>query len=173
MLTVLVGGARSGKSALAVDLAARSGRPVAFIATATADDDEMVARIARHRADRPAWTTIEEPVDLAAAMSAAGAEWCVVVDCLSLWTMNVFERTDDEVLALVTEHVAKARARPGPTIVVGNEVGSGIVPGDPMSRRFRDLLGQVNAVWSRAADQALLAVAGRVLRLDDASGVSL
>lgn len=172
MLTVLVGGARSGKSALAVDLADRSGRPVVFVATATPGDEEMADRIARHRAERPAdWTTVEEPLDLVAAFDRAGDDACVVVDCLSLWTMNAIDRSDDEVLALVGEQVARAHRRVGPTIVVGNEVGSGIVPGDPATRRYRDLLGRVNAAWARAADQAVLVVAGRVVPLADASTV--
>ncbi len=172
MLTVLVGGARSGKSALAVDLAGRSGRPVVFVATATPGDEEMADRIARHRAERPAdWTTVEEPLDLVAAFDRAGDDACVVVDCLSLWTMNAVDRSDDEVLALVSEQVARAHRRVGPTIVVGNEVGSGIVPGDPATRRYRDLLGRVNAAWARAADRAFLVVAGRVVPLADASTV--
>lgn len=168
MLTVLLGGARSGKSALAVDLAARSGRPVAFVATATRSDAEMAGRIDRHRDERPSdWRTIEAPVDLVAALDEAGDDACVVVDCLSLWTMNVFSIDDATVLERVADQVARARARSGPTIVVGNEVGSGIVPGDPASRRYRDLLGRINAAWSRAADRAFLVVAGRVLALDD------
>lgn len=168
MITVLIGGARSGKSALAVDLAARSGRPVVFVATATRSDDEMAERIDRHRAERPAdWRTIEAPVDLVRALDVADDAACVVVDCLSLWTMNVFDDDDATVLARVADQVARARARSGPTIVVGNEVGTGIVPGDPASRRYRDLLGRVNAAWSRVADRAFLVVAGRVLALDD------
>lgn len=172
MLTVLVGGARSGKSALAVDLADRSGRPVVFVATATPGDEEMADRIARHRAERPEdWTTVEEPLDLVAAFDRTGDDACVVVDCLSLWTMNAIDRSDDEVLALVGEQVARAHRRVGPTIVVGNEVGSGIVPGDPATRRYRDLLGRVNAAWARAADRAFLVVAGRVVPLAEASTV--
>ena len=168
MLTVLIGGARSGKSALAVDLAARSGRSVVFVATATRSDDEMADRIDRHRAERPAdWRTIEAPVDLVRALDVADDAACVVVDCLSLWTMNVFAEDDVTVLGRVADQVARARARSGPTVVVGNEVGTGIVPGDPSSRRYRDLLGRVNAAWSRAADRAFLVVAGRVLALDD------
>lgn len=172
MLTVLVGGARSGKSGLAVDLAGRSGCPVVFVATATPGDEEMADRIARHRAERPEdWTTVEEPLDLVTAFDRADDDACVVVDCLSLWTMNAIDRSDDEVLALVGEQVARARRRTGPTIVVGNEVGSGIVPGDPATRRYRDLLGRVNAAWARAADRAFLVVAGRVVPLADASTV--
>lgn len=168
MLTVLVGGARSGKSALATELAARSGRPVVFVATATAADAEMADRIRRHRAERPAgWTTVEAPVDVGGALDAADDAACVVVDCLSLWTMNVFAEPEGAVLARVAEQVARARARSGPTIVVANEVGSGIVPSDAASRRYRDLLGRVNAAWSRAADRAYLVVAGRTLALQD------
>lgn len=167
MLTVLIGGARSGKSSLAVDLATRSGRDVVFVATATSSDDEMADRIARHRAARPAhWRTVEAPTELVPCLEAAG-DACVVIDCLSLWTLNVFADDDAMVLDRVADQVVHARARAAPTIVVGNEVGTGLVPGDPDSRRYRDLLGRVNAAWARAADQAFLVVAGRVVSLGD------
>jgi adenosylcobinamide kinase/adenosylcobinamide-phosphate guanylyltransferase len=92
-LTLLVGGARSGKSTLALGRARRSGAPVVFVATAEARDAEMAERIARHRAERDAgWATIEAPVDLAGALSGVSAETCVIVDCRTLWVAHLFER---------------------------------------------------------------------------------
>jgi adenosylcobinamide kinase / adenosylcobinamide-phosphate guanylyltransferase len=169
-LTVLLGGARSGKSALAQRLAGRWDGPVAVVATGQAGDAEMAERIARHRAARPAgWATVEEPLELAAALAAASGDTFVVVDCLTLWVSNLLEQglDDAEVEARARAAAATAAARAAPTVAVSNEVGSGIVPADPLSRRYRDLLGQVNAVWAVAADHALLLVAGRAVPLAD------
>jgi adenosylcobinamide kinase / adenosylcobinamide-phosphate guanylyltransferase len=168
-LVVLLGGARSGKSARAVELAVRSGDPVTFVATAEAGDDEMAARIAEHRASRPdTWRTVEEPLDLVGALSAAEPGGTVVVDCLSLWTANALERgdSDAEVEAHAARAAASAAARRGLTVAVSNEVGLGIVPPTALGRRYRDLLGRINAAWVDAADEAALVVAGRALRLD-------
>ena len=169
-LTVLLGGARSGKSALAQRLAGRWDGPVTVVATGQARDAEMAERIARHRAARPAgWRTVEEPLELEAALAAAGGDACVVVDCLTLWVSNLLEQglTDAEVDDRARSAASAAVARAAPTVAVSNEVGSGIVPADPLSRRYRDLLGQVNAVWAAEAGQALLLVAGRALPLGD------
>ena len=169
-MTLLLGGARSGKSALAERLAARWDGPVTVVVTAQARDAEMAERIRRHRARRPAgWRTIEEPLDLEAALAKAPAEAQVVLDCLTLWVSNLVEQglTDEQVGQLARSAAAAAAARAAPTVVVSNEVGSGIVPADPLSRRYRDLLGQVNAVWAAAAGQALLLVAGRAVPLAD------
>ena len=166
-LTLLTGGARSGKSALAVEVALRQPAPVVFVATAEAGDDEMAARIAAHRRERPAaWTTVEEPLALGPAVGAADAGACVVVDCLALWTANVLAARGGEA-AVAEAHVAAevAAGRPGPTIAVTNEVGMGVVPATPLGREFRDVLGAVNAIWSRAAAEAFLVVAGRRLAL--------
>jgi adenosyl cobinamide kinase/adenosyl cobinamide phosphate guanylyltransferase len=168
-LTVLLGGARSGKSALAQRLAGRWDGPVTVLATGQARDAEMAERIARHRAARPAgWETVEEPLELEAALAAAGDAF-VVVDCLTLWVSNLLEQglTDAGVEARARAAAATAAARAAPTVAVSNEVGSGIVPSAPLARRYRDLLGQVNAVWAAAADRALLLVAGRALPLAD------
>jgi adenosylcobinamide kinase/adenosylcobinamide-phosphate guanylyltransferase len=166
-LTVLLGGARSGKSSLAVRWAEASGRPVVFVATGRAGDDEMRARIARHRAERPPdWTTIEEHRDPTAAVDAAPAEAFVIVDCLTLWVAGAFERCDDAtVLARADDLGATAARRPSATVVVSNEVGSGIVPADPSTRRFRDLLGAVNTTVAGHAATAWLVVAGRLIAL--------
>jgi adenosyl cobinamide kinase/adenosyl cobinamide phosphate guanylyltransferase len=169
-LTVLLGGARSGKSALAQRLAGRWDGPVTVVATGQARDAEMAERIARHRAARPAgWETVEEPLELAAALAACGRDTLVVVDCLTLWVSNLLEQglTDAEVGARAGTAAAVAAGRTAPTVAVSNEVGSGIVPAEPLARRYRDLLGQVNAVWVAAADRALLLVAGRALPLTD------
>ena len=152
-LVVLVGGARSGKSTLAVERAAAEGAPVTFIATGEAGDQEMAARIALHRAERPTdWTTIEEPVDVRGAIDSVPPGDTVIVDCLSLWVAN---GGDGAVLA----------PRAGLTIAVTNEVGLGIVPENALARAYRDDLGRVNASWVDAADEAYFVVAGRMLRL--------
>jgi adenosyl cobinamide kinase/adenosyl cobinamide phosphate guanylyltransferase len=175
MLTFLTGGARSGKSSLAVRLAAASGLPVVFLATARPEgDDEWHARLARHRAERPgAWSTIEEPVDLAGAIAAADTQAALVVDCLTLWVTNVVQAgmVDDEVEALSRKACTAIVARQAPTFVVSNEVGSSIVPVDPAVRRYRDLLGRVNAMFASSADRAYLTVAGRMLPLLDPDDV--
>jgi adenosylcobinamide kinase/adenosylcobinamide-phosphate guanylyltransferase len=165
-LTLLVGGARAGKSALALRRAAATRRPVVFIATAEARDAEMADRIARHRAERdPGWATVEAPVELAGALAAAPADACVVVDCLTLWVANRFGEGQAEVVRLATEAAELAAGRAAPTIAVSNEVGMGVVPATPVGRRYRDVLGRVNAVWAAAAADAALVVAGRPLWL--------
>jgi adenosyl cobinamide kinase/adenosyl cobinamide phosphate guanylyltransferase len=141
---------------------------VVFVATAEARDAEMAERIARHRAERdPAWATVEAPVDVAGALAAAPAEACVVVDCLTLWVANLLEREDAEIERLAAEAAGLAAGRAGATIAVSNEVGMGVVPASALGRRYRDLLGRVNAVWAERAAAAALVVAGRPLWLDD------
>ncbi len=170
-LTLLLGGARSGKSALALRRAADAGAPVVFIATAEALDAEMEARIARHRAERdPSWTTIEAPLDLRGALADAPARACIVVDCLSFWVANLLrsELGEEEILARAAAGAALARGREGLTIAVSNEVGMGVVPEYALGRRYRDLLGRVNAAWAERAEEALLVLAGRTLRLEAA-----
>jgi adenosyl cobinamide kinase/adenosyl cobinamide phosphate guanylyltransferase len=175
MLTFLTGGARSGKSSLAVRMANGSGLPVVFLATARPEgDDEWHRRLARHRAERPeGWTTVEEPVELASAVAAVDGGAALIVDCLTLWVANVVDAglDDGDVQAAADTAAAAAAARGAPTVVVSNEVGSSIVPVDPGVRRYRDLLGRVNAVFASAADRAYLTVAGRVLPLLDPDDV--
>jgi adenosylcobinamide kinase / adenosylcobinamide-phosphate guanylyltransferase len=164
-LTFLVGGARSGKSALAVALAAAWAGPVAVIATGEARDEEMAERIRLHRAERPQeWATVEEPLELGAALAAVDPAAAVIVDCLSFWVANLLERGDD-VESCSEQAVASARARSALTVVVSNEVGLGVVPVSELGRRYRDVLGRVNQQWAAAADEAALVVAGRKLRL--------
>ncbi|MEM9204659.1 MAG: bifunctional adenosylcobinamide kinase/adenosylcobinamide-phosphate guanylyltransferase [Actinomycetota bacterium] len=175
MLVFVTGGARSGKSRAALEAARHCGRPVVFVATATVGDDEMAERIARHQDERPAgWVTVDAPRALAAAIEAANPDACVLVDCLSLWVTN--ELLADENLSIeqldpmLDTIIAVAADRPGPTIIVSNEVGSGIVPDNALSRSFRDLLGRANQRVAAAADHAHLSVAGRLVELGAASG---
>jgi adenosyl cobinamide kinase/adenosyl cobinamide phosphate guanylyltransferase len=163
-LVLLIGGARSGKSRLALERAEREGKPVSFIATGEAFDGEMTERIERHKAERPyAWATIEEPVELARALASVPAGVTAIVDCLSLWVANVFELEPVEALSAAAARAAAER--PGLTIAVTNEVGMGIVPDNALARAYRDALGRVNAEWAEAADEAHLVVAGRTLSL--------
>lgn len=167
-VTLITGGARSGKSSAALELAQVWGDPVTFIATAESLDAEMADRIERHRRERPAsWTVIEEPLHIGQAVALAPAEHCLVLDCLTLWSSNAMAAGigDDEIVRQAEQCAALAVARSSPVIVVTNEVGSGIVPANDISRRYRDLLGLVNAAWSRTGDAAYLAVAGRLLPL--------
>lgn len=168
---LLLGGARSGKSALALEIAMRAGGAVTVVATAEAADEEMKHRIARHRADRPAgWTTIEEPLALGEAVRLVTADF-LLVDCLTLWVSNLLSRGDsDEAIAGAGRHVAaKLAARPPGAVVVTNEVGLGIVPANPLARRFRDTLGAVNAAFAARAERAALLAAGRVSELGSAA----
>ena len=168
-VVLLVGGARSGKSQLALRLAERAGTPVCFVATGEALDDEMAERIERHRAERPAdWTTVEEPVELERALRSVPAGATAILDCLSLWVSNLIEsRPAHEIEEAAAAAAAAARERDGLTVVVTNEVGLGIVPVNALARSYRDVLGRVNALWAEASDEAYLVVAGRRLRLEE------
>lgn len=174
MLTVLLGGARSGKSTAALRLADRSAAPVRFIATSPRidGDDDLDARITAHRAERPAsWTTAETEVDLAGAIGDAGTA-LVVVDCLTVWLGNLMHHGSDDAAIEAASQAAidAATQREADTIVVTNEVGWGIVPADELSRRYRDLLGRINQRWVGASDEAHLVVAGRMLSLTELGG---
>jgi adenosylcobinamide kinase/adenosylcobinamide-phosphate guanylyltransferase len=162
----LLGGARSGKSAMAERLAIESGDPVIFIATGEPRDDEMAARILRHREDRPAaWQTVEAPIDLLAAIRSTSGGDFLVVDCLTLWVSNLLERGMDAAdINVAAEGVAQELSqRQG--VVVSNEVGLGLVPANALARAFRDVLGSVNVTFAGAADRAVLMVAGRAIEL--------
>jgi adenosylcobinamide kinase / adenosylcobinamide-phosphate guanylyltransferase len=167
-LVVLLGGARCGKSRLAVELALDAGAPVTFIATGEARDEEMEARIAAHRAERPeGWEVVEEPLALTAATAGAPGGHTLVVDCLSLWVANSLEAGDPagEVEVEAEAAAGAAAARDALTIVVSNEVGLGIVPISELGRVYRDVLGVVNRTFVEASDEAALVVAGRRLDL--------
>lgn len=173
-LMLLIGGARCGKSALAVRLARASGRAVVFLATAEARDEEMAERIRLHRADRPGdWATVEEPIELRRALAQTDRDAFAVVDCLSLWVSNLLERgwTAEAIEAEAAAVTTLAAARPGPTVAVTNEVGLGVVPVTALGRSYRDLLGRVNAIWAAGADRAVFVVAGRLVLLGSAEAV--
>jgi adenosylcobinamide kinase/adenosylcobinamide-phosphate guanylyltransferase len=169
-LTVLLGGARSGKSSLAVDIGHRYNGPVCFVATAPAIDADMEQRIERHRAERPAhWTTVEAPIDVDDALRSTGDDTMVIIDCLTLWVSNLMYagRSDGHVRELARSTSALAAGRAGPVVAVSNEVGMGIHPDTPLGRRYRDLLGWVNQTWAAASTTSLLLVAGRAIELTD------
>jgi len=173
-LVLLTGGARSGKSRLATELAVRQERPVVVIVTAEALDEEMVERVRRHREARPtAWTTVEEPIDLEGAIAGSAADAFVVIDCLSIWVANLMGRElpDDEILDRSRHAATLAARRPAGSVAVTNQVGSAVVPDNRLARRFRDVLGLVNADWATEATRAGLVVAGRLLSLSTVDDV--
>ena len=164
--TLLTGGARSGKSAMAQRMAESSGLPVTLIATAEARDGEMAERIGRHRAERPpSWTTIEAPLDVLAAISSAPPDQFVLLDCLTLWVSNLIEsgRDSADIESCAAQVAAALAVRAG--VVVTNEVGLGVIPANELSRRYVDALGAVNACFARSAQRAVLMVAGRAVEL--------
>lgn len=172
---LILGGARSGKSRHAENLAAASGLPVTVIATAEALDDEMKARISRHQEDRPAgWRTVETPVALAAALAREADEGrCVIVDCLTLWLSNLMADLADPAVAdlppaLATERAAMLEILPtlrGEVLLVANEVGLGLVPDTPLGRVFRDEAGRLNQMVAAACARVTFVAAGLPLAL--------
>lgn len=164
MKELILGGARSGKSAYAQRRAAESGLPVTALVTAEAGDAEMAARIAHHRAARPAgWRVVEAPRSLAAALRAeAAAGRCLVVDCLTLWLLNVidgdFETERRALLDALPEF-------PGEILFVANEIGLGIVPLGAETRRFRDEAGRFNQDLAAACERVTFVAAGLPLAL--------
>jgi adenosylcobinamide kinase/adenosylcobinamide-phosphate guanylyltransferase len=172
-LVVVLGGTRSGKSRFGRDRAAdlAGGGPVAYLATALPGDPELDERIALHRRDRPAaWATIEAGRDLAAAIASVDDDATILLDGLTLWVSLVVGDVRSDVMALADGPVEEVRAaiaaHPGPVVVVSDEVGSGLVPLDPLSRAFVDLLGIAHQRLVADADEAWFMVAGRPLRLD-------
>lgn len=183
-LILILGGARSGKSSYAEALTTRIAKqePVLFIATATPEDDEMRARIARHQAERPAhWLTVDAPVDPASVLREhAGAARVVLLDCVTLLVSNVLmgashadfdEHTFDvmqaeaRVTAAIADLLSAYSAGDATLILVSNEVGMGIVPAYPLGRVYRDALGRANAQIAQVADAAILLVAGLPVEL--------
>ena len=166
-LTLILGGARSGKSAFAQELAReRGGDAVIFVATAQARDEEMATRIAAHRAHRPAaWETIEAPREIARALqNARGSPRVVVIDCLTLLVSNILLADESGAEARLTDEVdvliAWRRVHTVEMIIVSNEVGMGLVPEYPLGRAYRDRLGVINQRVGRQADEVFLMVAG-------------
>lgn len=164
MKELVLGGARSGKSAHAQRRATASGLPVTVIVTASAGDEEMAARIAHHRAARPdGWRVVEAPRSLAAALRAqAAAGRCVIVDCLTLWLMNVI---DADFAAERQALLDALPGLPGEVIFVANEIGLGIVPLGAETRRFRDEAGRLNQDLAAACERVTFVAAGLPLPL--------
>ena len=163
-LTLVLGGARSGKSRHAEGLIAALPPPWTYVATAEAGDEEMAARIKSHRERRGAqWRTIEAPRELAKALAACG-DGPVLVDCLTLWLSNLMlaEANVEEETAQLEETLAATK---GPLVLVANEVGSGIVPSHALGRRFRDMQGVLNQRIAARAERVILMVAGLPLAL--------
>ena len=168
MRTLILGGARSGKSALAERLARESGQAVIYIATAQAHDAEMAARIAHHRDRRPAhWQSVEEPLALADALRAyAHFDRCVLVDCLTLWLSNLLGDADDKRLERECEALLDVLpALPGELLFVSNEVGLGVVPMGELTRRFVDEAGRLHQAMAARCERVLFVAAGLPLPL--------
>ena len=180
MAELILGGARSGKSALAESRARESGLRVIYLATAEARDEEMTRRIEHHRARRPAeWGLVEAPLYLAAALSRhAAADACLLVDCLTLWLSNLFfagragrqaEAGQAVDCALLTGEMLALLdalpALPGRILLVSNELGWGVVPMHPVSRSFADEQGRLNQRVAAVAEQVTLVAAGLPLEL--------
>jgi adenosylcobinamide kinase / adenosylcobinamide-phosphate guanylyltransferase len=172
-LILITGGARSGKSRFAQELAAKSGNTVLFVATAQALDDAMKKRIENHRRSRPAgWRTLEAPLDVGAAIAAGfHDETALIIDCVTLLVNNIFgkyftsDSCDEELLEdmvnVEIDSILQAAAQTGAEfIIVTNEVGLGIVPENNMARVYRDVLGKANARLAARADEVYLMVAG-------------
>jgi len=156
-LHFILGGARSGKSRYAEMLAHRQSAPVTYIATAEPKDAEMQARIAHHRMQRPDhWQTQEVPIALAEALCAAENSF-IIVDCLTLWLLNCMEAQRMEAVGAFLEVLPQLRQ---PVVLVSNEIGMGVVPADPLSRRFVDELGRLHQQVAAMADRVTLMVAG-------------
>jgi adenosylcobinamide kinase/adenosylcobinamide-phosphate guanylyltransferase len=167
-LVLVGGGARSGKSRFALGYAEKLGQRRVFIATAEAGDEEMRARIRRHRDERGArFQTLEEPLDLPRALRDADGAEVVVVDCLTLWLANRLLRDGDETavaegIRAVVEALDHRRCH---TVVVSNEVGLGLVPESALGRSFRDLAGSMHQQLAAVADEVYLAAMGMLIRL--------
>lgn len=161
-LTLVLGGARSGKSRHAEELVAVHPAPWTYLATAQPFDAEMSGRIAHHRARRDErWTTRETPLDLVAALDAVADGAPLLVDCLTLWLTNVMLGDGDGDVERESMALADALSRPrGPWVVVSNEVGLAIVPDNALARRFRDAAGRLNQLVAARADRVLFMVAG-------------
>jgi adenosylcobinamide kinase/adenosylcobinamide-phosphate guanylyltransferase len=169
-LTLILGGARSGKSTYAQNLLEEDGRSVLFVATATAGDDEMAERIAAHQKSRPAhWKTVEAPLDVGKAIQNQPLSDWVLIDCITLLASNILftlpepvdeiayrVKMDQEITGLLASYSQHA----GEWVIVSNEVGLGLVPPYPLGRIYRDGLGRANQQLARAADTVLFLVAG-------------
>lgn len=176
-LIFITGGARSGKSAYAVELAKQNGGKVAFIATAFAGDDEMEQRIQLHQASRPPeWTTIEEPIKVAEAISdAAVGHAAIIVDCLTLLISNLICETPSQemvnpehersILRAIKQIAGTAKNAASTVIIISNELGMGIVPENALARYFRDVCGRANQLMAAIADEVCVCFSGIPVRI--------
>ena len=173
-ITLYTGGCRSGKSTLAVKQACDISENVCFIATCVPQDNEMKRRVEKHQQERPAsWHVIEEPLDVAGAISTveASAHPVILIDCLTLWVCNLMCREKDPVkreqqMASEAEKVIDAAKQfAGDVIFVSNEVGMGIMPANAMARNYGDLAGRCNQVIATAADKAMFVSCGIAMTL--------
>ena len=164
-LTLVIGGARSGKSRHAEALVAATGLPRTYIATAEAWDDEMRARIAHHREGRgPDWTTVEAPHDLPAAIADVPSDQAILVDCLTLWLTNRM-LAEADLAAEAAGLIETLAACPAPVVMVSNEVGWGIVPENALARAFRDEQGRLNQQIAERAGLVVAVISGLPLVL--------
>jgi adenosylcobinamide kinase/adenosylcobinamide-phosphate guanylyltransferase len=181
-LILVIGGARSGKSAFAQQLAQRKAERVLFIATAEAKDSEMVERVRHHRRRRPDhWRTVEEPLKLAQAINEAVPHQVIIVDCLTLWVSNLLQANgaqkpaelETTILGATRELLHAYEQGEATLILVSNEVGMGLVPPYLMGRIYRDILGKVNQLFAVQASQVYLMVAGLACELLSLGAISV
>ena len=162
-LIFITGGARSGKSQQAAELATKVGNNVAFIATCIPSDAEMKERVERHRRARPKdWKTIEAPIDVTAALKDLAQVDAVIIDCITLFLTNLMMEnvSDDDILSEVTNLVQASQEADFAVVIVSNEVGAGVVPPNEMGRRYRDLSGFAIQIVAQSADEAYFMVSG-------------
>jgi adenosylcobinamide kinase/adenosylcobinamide-phosphate guanylyltransferase len=168
----ITGGARSGKSRFAEELAQRFSRPKAYLATAQALDEEMAERIRRHRENRSGdWQTLEEPIKVTGCIEEEGDRFnLILLDCLTLWVSNLMTAGWDEekILEEANRLLDACRQAKGSLILVGNEVGMGIVPENAQARLFRDLSGFIQQKVAREADEVYFMVSGLPVRIKGA-----
>ena len=170
-ITLILGGARSGKSQFALKLARETSRSVVFIATATVSDKEMWKRIKLHRKNRPShWKTIEEPKKLSFLVKRISKKTdLIIIDCLTIFISNLLleGRSDYSIQSEVNSVLRTIRNSGFNSLIVSNEVGMGIVPDNPLARRFRDLAGRINQFIAAASDEAYFIVSGLPLKLKE------
>lgn len=162
-IILVLGGARSGKSSYALEIA-KAHKKVVFIATAEANDQEMLRRIQLHKKVRPRhWHTIEEPVNIAAVLKKSGDKYdCLIIDCLTLLVSNlILQGFSQEIIKERIEQIISILKKyRGTAIIVSNEVGLGIVPNNKLGREFRDLAGLINQIFARDAHQVIFMISG-------------
>ena len=168
-LILFTGGSRSGKSSMAVERAKELSEQVCFVATCVPQDDEMAARVAKHRLNRPVgWRVVEEPVNVAEAIGKINPEKysVVLVDCIALWVCNLMHKaeskisTETQMAEEAQKVVDAAKGFSGDVIIVTNEVGMGVMPANAMARSYSDLIGRCNQVLAAGADRVEFVACG-------------